>query len=228
VKKGERMKRVHVSWIDKVRKNKAKGIEAKDEQVEVKDLDGNVVKIPANLFFDAAVKGMGLLREHGFGTQAGERDISLEITKSNPMYPGNYIVSIYYNNVWIHSIWCDKIERYADYIYCPFLNGENIGSLYSTKVKIVDVPITDKLLEELRIAEVSGIVSMLLDVQRDCIAKRKLLLDVINKMLTLSPLAPSVSDSLPVNGKWWAYQFQTEGYPIAWDDKKFEFVYKEE
>lgn len=63
-------------------------------------------------------------------------------------------------------------------------------------------------------AEAKGLGSQLLDVQQDCIQARQLSLKILN---IVHPALPSISELL-----------KDHNIPIAWDDERKEFFYKDE
>jgi len=94
-------------------------------------------EIPAREFHDISRKGMSLLREHNYGAFVNEKEISLEIKKGRDP-ADQYIASIYVNDEHIIDIWFDRITRYGPHSYCFYMKGENIGGIYSEKVKFAE------------------------------------------------------------------------------------------
>ncbi len=109
-------------------------------------------------------------------------------------------------------------------IQCPECGDEldvtDLGMLGITPEQVQELTETN-LANELILAraEVAGIGSVLLDVQRDCIAARKTVLDALNIIYWK---VPSVAGDK--SGQWWAAELRDKDIPIDWDNEKAEFV----
>ena len=107
-----------------------------EDKVKISHPSFGVCEIIARHFHNISLKGTKLLRENGHGTFVDDPDAYSIYIRHCRDPKEFYIVSIYFYEHDIITIYCDSITKYASNYFSFNMRGEGICSVITNNVKI--------------------------------------------------------------------------------------------